>query len=132
MNRLRAEVPNFPQSAGSKPFPGSDVGCLGIHVHEALSLPDADQIKPGLPVRVCRLLAQDGSAGDQQLPASAGILHMDGFLPSVQSNLCNKPIGPGQKRPGHHILIDHSSPIVPRLAGEVDTQPLKDFLVYTA
>ena len=129
---LWAEVLYFTQSAGSQPFSGSHVGRLGIHVHETLSLPHADQIKPGLPAGICCPLTKNGRAGDQQLPASAGVLHMDGFLPPIYFHLCNKPIGPGQKRPGHHVLIDHSLPIVPRLTGEVDTQPLEDFFVYAA
>ena len=47
----------------------------------------------------------DPAAGDQQLPAAAGVLYMAGLSAAVQRNLSHKPIGPGEKRSGGTVGI---------------------------
>ena len=83
------------------------VGSLGVHVDQPFSLLHRDQIKvclaPGLPAR----LQVDPGAGDQQLPAAAGIFYMADCLRPVHLHPGHKPVGPGQKNSRQDFLILH-------------------------
>ena len=107
MGGFGPEIFHGPQSPGQQPFPGGNVGGLGIHVDQAAALADGDQIIFGFPAGVIGPLAPDQSACGQQLPAPAGVFYMDGFRLSVDVHMGDESVGPGLKDPGGHVGVMH-------------------------
>ena len=91
------EIGHKARPAGGEPFPKYGVGSGGVHVDETLAFFHGNQVPPRLALRILRLLDIDRGAGDQQLPAAAGVLHMaDGIFP-IQLDMGDKAIGPGEE-----------------------------------
>ena len=113
---------------------GSSGECIYQHVDERKAVLEAVMSEAKGKLTVIAHVGCNNTADSMELARHAESVGVDAIasIPPIYFHLCNKPIGPGQKRPGHHVLIDHSLPIVPRLTGEVDTQPLEDFFVYAA
>ena len=106
---FRPEIGDRAQPAGEEPLLRRGVGGLGIHIDQAAALADGDQVIFCFPVGVVGALAPDLCPGRQQLPAAAGIFHMDGFLLSVDGNLGDEAVGPGEKSPGNHVAVAQGS-----------------------
>ena len=107
MGILRFQIGNVPKPSGKEPFPGGDVGSLGVHVDQPLALADGDKIEFGLPAGIVGHLAPDLCTDGQQLPATAGVFYVDHLHLSADFHMGDESIEPGKKPPGHHIGILH-------------------------
>ena len=96
---------DFSKASRKQPFPGGNVGSLRIHVDQALTFADGDQVVVGLAGRIGIVAAPYRCAGGQQFPAAAGIFYMDRFFLTVDLHFCDKPIGPEEKISRDHIVV---------------------------
>ena len=108
MKGFRTQVFDRSKAAAPEPFPGCDVGGLGIHVDQSVTLFDGDQIVLGLPLGIVGLLTPNLRTHLKKLPASAGIFHMADLRLSMDVNIGNKTVRPVKKPAGNHIFINQS------------------------
>ena len=88
-------------------FPKNGVGRSGIQIDQAAALLHGDQVPGGLSPRVLPRRQPDGGAGQQKLPAAAGIFHMDRGLLPLQQDLRHKAVWPGEKDRRRYAGIVH-------------------------
>ena len=96
------------QATGPEPFPGSDVGSLGIHIDEPLPFSHRNEVEFCLAVGVVGPLAPDLRPREQQLPAAACVFHMADLHLSIDLHVGHKPVRSSHKNPRHHIFIFHT------------------------
>ncbi len=91
------------------------VGGLGVHVYEPAPLLDRHQGVGRFPLPGNRRFQPDLRAGEQQLRAPAGVLHMDPHVLPLTAANGDEAVGPGQKRRrnGFPILQDKPSFCLP-------------------
>ena len=107
MDSFGAKLLHMAQAARCQPFFHGGVGGLRIHIDQSVALADGDQIIFGLPAGIIRFLTPDFRSHREQLPAPAGVLHMDDFVLSVDLHMGNKPVGPGKEGAGGHVGVFH-------------------------
>jgi hypothetical protein len=78
---------------------------LGIHVDEQIAFLHRNQVIPGLPSVTLGIQAPNLRPSGEQFSAPAGVLYMANFLFAVNFNVGNKPVGPLQKHPRHHVAL---------------------------
>ena len=105
MKGLCLQILDFAESAAAKPFPGSNIWGLRVHIDEPVTLADGDQVEFCFPAGIAAFLTPDLGPVRQKLPTPAGVFDMDGFRLSGDFHMGNKPVWPGKEKTGDHILI---------------------------
>ena len=60
------------------------------------------------------------TAGHEQLAAASGILDVDGLLPAVKLDFCDKAVGAGEESPFAHVAVGHINMPSKNAAAEAD------------
>ena len=104
--------------AAGCPLPKDFVGGLGIQVDQARPLFDGDQVIGGLAVRVVAFGQPHGDAGQQQLPAAAGVFDVYGDRLVLDQDLGHKAVGAGDKDRRGDIGVAQGSSLLSEMGGK--------------
>ena len=99
---------NFIKTQSFQPLRRHMVRRLAVDVHQTQArFGDRHQVVGGLPLRIVRPVQEHLRPGQQQLPAAAGVLHMNGFRPARGLHMGNEAVRPVYERSPHNIFILH-------------------------
>ena len=123
----RFRGPVFPQCG--KPFPGSLVGGLGIHVDEQFPFIHANQVIPRLSA--CKGGARmefqyDRGSRKQKLPAPSGVFYMADNPPAPCFHMGDEAVGPAYEGSRNNMFIGHDDVPPGCIGPSLDTAAGKD------